>query len=196
LAEYQRQQEASESAAKRSRIATDFNRGIARHITALEIVDPNDLDGGVITVARQTRNDPLGGLHARKSIDEAQYQAGRAFQSDFETAERGPCAIDFTREAVDGGRTPEPITEAQRRAALQLKRVFAALDQDGSALAHDVLIHGLSFRQIASARGFAGRRWEEFFGSSFHIVLHKLSYVYGFATEKTGKQRMQVTPIS
>lgn len=140
---------------------------------------------------RSFRDDPLARLHDRRQIDEAQYQGGRAFQIDFETAERGPRAVDPSKEWVDGGRLPEPITEAQRRAALMLKRVYAKLEQDGSALVHDVLVHGLSYRQISEARGFGGRKWEEFFGASFQMCLHKLSYVYGFATEPTGKHRMR-----
>ncbi len=164
-------------------------------VSVIDIDDPFE-SGAKITAIRSTRNDPLAGLHARQQIDEAQYQGGRAFQKDFETAERGPRAIDPSKDCVDGGMLPEPITEAQRKAALKLKRVYAKLEQDGSALVHDVLINGLSFRQIAGARGFEGRRWEEFFGSSFQICLHKLSYVYGFATEPAGKQRMQVTTNS
>jgi hypothetical protein len=37
----------------------------------------------------------------------------RAFQFDWETAERGARAIDPTKEAVDGGQMPEPITDGQ-----------------------------------------------------------------------------------
>jgi len=175
------------------RRATEFNRGIELHLGVVEVDDPYEA-GGKIAAIRSTRNDPLASLHARKYIDEAQYQAGRAFQGDFETAERGPRAIDPSKEYVDGGVLPEPITEAQRKAALKLKAAFAALGLDGSALVHDVLIHGFSFKQIAEARRFSGRRWEEFFGTSFQLCLHKLSYVYGFAIEPTGKQRMIVRP--
>lgn len=181
MAEYQRQQEASESAAKRSRIATDFNRGIAKHITALEIVDPNDLDGGVITVARQTRNDPLGGLHARKSVDEAQYQAGRAFQHDFETAERGPRAIDPSKEAVDGGRMPEPITDHQRAAVVRLGKADRELGQHGAWLTRNVLIHGMTIEQIGLSRGTIKELELKYLGRRFRECLDCLALVYGFS---------------
>lgn len=150
--------------------------------------------GSKLVVVRSFRDDPLERLHIRRQIDEAQYQGGRAFQQDFETAERGPRAIDPSKEYVDGGRLPEPITEAQRKAALMLKRVYAKLEQDGSALVHSVLVHGQTFRQISEGRGYTGRRWEEFYASFFQICLHKLSHVYGFATEPTGKQRIQPRP--
>lgn len=160
-------------------------------VAPIDVDDPLALEpGDKIRVLRSVRNDPLANLHARKSIDEAQYEGGRSFQRDFETAERGPRAIDPSKEAVDGGTMPEPITEGQRKAALKLKQVYTALGQDGSALVHDVLIHGHTYRQVANARGLAGERWENFFGMSFQMCLHKLSYIYGFATEKTGKQRM------
>jgi len=67
---------------------------------------------------RSIRNDPLGRLHSHRQIDEAQYQSGRAFQNDWEKAERGPQAVDPSREYVDGARTREPVTEAQRKAVL------------------------------------------------------------------------------
>ena len=37
---------------------------------------------------RSIRNDPLARLHTHRQIDEAQYQGGRAFQDDWEKAER------------------------------------------------------------------------------------------------------------
>jgi hypothetical protein len=112
------------------RRTTDLLRNA--QVAAIEVDDPMEL-GGKLMVLRSTRDDPLADLHARRMIDEAQYQGGRSFQEDFETAERGPKAIDFTREAVDGGQMPEPITEAQRKAARQLAVVYRALGQDGSA---------------------------------------------------------------
>lgn len=173
------------------RRSTDLNRGIGQHVAPVEVDDPLE-QGGKLIVMRSTRNDPLAGMHARKTIDEAQYWGGRAFQRDFELAERGPQAIDPGKEYVDGGMVPEPITEAQQKAAKMLGRVYEALDQDGSALIHDVLIHAQSYRQIAAARGFSGERWEKFFGMSVHLHLHTLAWVYGFAKERTGKKRLGV----
>jgi len=188
LAEYQRQQAATEETAKRSRIATEFNKGIARHIGTMTVEDP--FDGSTIEVARQTRNDPLGRLHGHKSIDEAQYQGGRAFQRDFETIEGGAKAIDPSQPYVDCSRRPRGVSAAYSGAWVRLNAAHEALGQDGSALIHDVLVRGWSYRQIAEARGYGGERWEKFFGTSVQLHLHRLSYVYGFATEKTGKQRM------
>lgn len=152
-------------------------------MAATEVDDPLEM-GGKLIVMRNTRNDPLAALHVRKQIDEAQYHGGRAFQHDFETAERGPRAIDPSKEAVDGGQMPEPITEAQRKAAKRLAGVYGKLGADGSALAHDVLIHGKTHRQIAEARGLIGERWEKYFGMRFQECLECLAKFYGFAMEK------------
>lgn len=163
------------------RRTTDLLRNA--QVSPIEIDDPLEA-GGTLIVMRSTRNDPLAGLHARRSIDEAQYQGGRAFQHDFETAERGPRAIDPSKEAVDGGLMPEPITEAQRKAARRLARVYRALGQDGSALAHDVLVYGLTMARVAVRRGLSGERWEKYFGMRFQECLNCLAVVYGFAMEK------------
>ena len=174
------------------RMARDSNRGTKNYLVPKEVDDPYE-PGAKIMVMRSTRNDPLGNLHARASIDEAQYEAGRQFQRDFEAAERGPKAIDFTREAVDGGLMPEPLTEEQRKAGKRLAAVYRDLGADGSALVHDVLIHGRTHFQIAERRGYSGERMEKYFGMRFCECLHTLAKTYGFATEGTGKQRIPAT---
>ena len=101
-------------------------------VAAVEIDDPMALEPGEKIVAlRSIRNDPLARLHSHHQIDEAQYRGGRAFQDDWEKAERGPRAVDPTREYVDGGQAREPITERQRRAVLRLNRIEHELGADG-----------------------------------------------------------------
>lgn len=165
------------------RRATEFNRGIGQHVAPVEVDDPME-HGGKLIVMRSTRDDPLGDLHARHMIDEAQYQAGRAFQNDFETAERGPSAIDPSKEFVDGGLMPEPITEAQRRSAKQLAIIYKELGMNGSSLVHDVLVHNRTRAQVALSRGLSGKRWEEFFGMRFRECLDTMAIIYGFAQKK------------
>lgn len=161
----------------------DLLRGA--QVGAIVVDDPMGLEpGDKIAVLRSTRDDPLARLHDRKQIDEAQYNGGRAFQHDFETAERGPQAIDPSKEYVDGGRLPEPITEQQRKAVMRLNRAERKLGADGSALAHNVLIAGMAVSQIARSRGLVGERWEKYFGMRFRECLETLAKVYGFAMEK------------
>lgn len=162
-------------------------------IDLIEVENPLAVEpGDMIAVVRNLRDDPLGRLQSRRQIDEAQFRGGRAFQDDFEAAERGPCAIDPSKEAVDGGLTPEPITEAQRKAAIRLAGVYRELGQDGSSLVHSVLIHGSTLTGIANSRGFVGKRWEEYFGMRFRECLDTLAKFYGFANEDSPRRRVAV----
>jgi hypothetical protein len=154
------------------------------HMHPIEVDDPYGLDPGTKTTAmRNTRRDPLAALHARKQIDEAQYYGGRAFQLDFETAERGPRAIDPSKEAVDGGRMPEPITEAMRKAVARLNRVHGILGQSGSSIAHDVLIANMSLDQVAERREMKTELERKYLGRRFRECLDDLALIYGFGGE-------------
>jgi hypothetical protein len=141
-------------------------------VAAIEVDDPLALEPGEkIVTLRSVRNDPLARLHSHRQIDEAQYQGGRAFQDDWEKAERGPRAVDPTREYVDGGQAREPITERE-------------LGADGSALVHDVLVIGMTMEQIGQRRGLRGQRWIDYFARRFKECLDRLALIYGFATER------------
>ena len=165
------------------RTAQDLPRNA--EVATVEIDDPLALEPGEkITVLRSIRNDPLARLHSHHQIDEAQYRGGRAFQDDWEKAERGPRAVDPTREYVDGGRAREPITERQRRAVLRLNRIEHELGADGIVLVHEVLVLGLTMEQIGLRRGLRGRRWKDYFSRRFQECLDRLAQTYGFASPK------------
>lgn len=152
-------------------------------VAAVEVDDPLALEPGERIVAlRSIRNDPLGRMHSHRHIDEAQYQGGRAFQNDWEKAERGPRAVDPTREYVDGGQARESITEGQRKAVLRLNRAQRELGADGSALVHEVLILGMTMEQIGQRRGLRTQRWNDYFARRFRECLDRLALMYGFAT--------------
>lgn len=160
------------------RRSTDLLRNAM--VSPIEVDDPLEI-GSKLIVMRSIRNDPLAGLHARQFIDDAQYHGGRRFQADFEAAERGPRAIDPSKEAVDGGLMPEPITEAQQRAARQLAEVYRALGLNGSALTENVLIHGLTIEQVCVARGADSDLEKKYLGRRFRECLDCLAKIYGFA---------------
>ena len=152
-------------------------------VASVEIDDPLALEPGEKIVAiRSVRNDPLARLHSHRQIDEAQYRGGRAFQDDWEKAERGPRAVDPTREYVDGGQAREPITERQRRAVLRLNRVEHELGADGVLLVHEVLVLGLTMEQVGQRRGLRGQRWMDYFSKRLRECLDCLAQTYGFAT--------------
>jgi hypothetical protein len=154
-------------------------------VAEVEVDDPLALEPGEkIVTLRSIRGDPLGRLHSHRQIDEAQYQGGRAFQNDWEKAERGPQAVDPSREYVDGGQFREPITEGQRKAVLRLNRVERELGADGSALVHEILILGMTMEQISQRRGLRGQRWLDYFARRLRECLDRLALIYGFATEK------------
>ncbi len=154
-------------------------------VATIEIDDPLALEPGEkIVTLRSIRNDPLGRLHSHRQIDEAQYQGGRAFQNDWEKAERGPQAVDPTREYVDGVQKREPITEGQRKAVLRLSRVERELGADGAALVHEVLIMGLTMEQVRQRRNLRTQRWSDYFARRFRECLDRLALIYGFATER------------
>lgn len=153
------------------------------HVSAIEVEDPYDAGARIVTL-RNLRDDPLGRLHDRKQIDEAQYLAGREFQADWERAEKGPCAIDPGKEAVDGGTVPDPIDEGKTKALVRINGVLRQLGADGSAVVHDVLVHGMTMERIAERRGFAGKSWVEYFGKRFRECLDSMAVYYGLAMAK------------
>jgi hypothetical protein len=154
-------------------------------VAAIEVDDPLALEPGEkIVTLRSIRNDPLARLHSHHQIDEAQYQGGRAFQGDWERAERGPQAVDPTRQYVDGVQRREAVTEAQRQAVLRLNRIERELGADGSALVHDILVSGMTVDQVGQRRGLHSQRWRDYFSRRFQECLDRLALIYGFATEQ------------
>src|SRR3954468_6154362 len=153
-------------APKAAKIHDRRSRDLLRNaeVASVEVDDPLGLEpGDKIVALRSTRNDPLARLHSHHQIDEAQYRGGRAFQNAWERSERGPRAVDPTREYVDGGQARQPITEGQRKAVLRLNRAERELGADGSALVHDVLVQGLTMEQIGQRRGLCTKRWGDYF---------------------------------
>src|SRR5579863_5175304 len=157
-------------------------------VATIEVDDPLALEpGDRIVTLRSVRNDPLARLHSHRQIDEAQYQGGRAFQDDWEKAERGPRALDPSREYVDGGQFREPITERQRKAVLRLNRVGRELGADGSALVHEILVLGMTMEQVGLRRSLRSQRWIDYFARRFRECLDRLALIYGFATGTPNK---------
>src|ERR1700760_4135564 len=160
-------------------------------VVAVEVGGPMALEpGDKIVALRSVRGDPLGWLHSHHQIDDAQYRGGRAFQHDWERAERGPQAIDPSREYVDGSQTREPITGGQRQAVLRLNRIERELGADGSALVHDVLVQGMTMEQIGVRRDLSSQRWKDYFARRFQECLDRLALIYGFASTPGGGRRV------
>jgi hypothetical protein len=151
-----------------------------RHVSIIEVEDPYER-GEMIVVSRQLRGDPLGRLHAHGQIDQAQYNAGRAFQFDWETAERGARAIDPTKEAVDGGQMPEPITDGQAAARVRLVEIERELGRRIFRVVHAAVIHGMSMEQIAQSESQSLVRLQ---GNLVRTGLNELAIIYGLSNAR------------
>ncbi len=145
-----------------------------------EVDDPYE-PGATIVVLRERREDPLFRLHSHHQVDQAQFMAGRAYQRDWETAERGARAIDPTREAVDGGQLAEPVTEGQRKARIRLVRIQRELGRKAYKLVHAVLINGQHIEHYAQGLGVRGESWMLYYGRAFRDALDTLAVEYNLA---------------
>ena len=84
------------------------------------------------------------------------------------------------------------ITQAQYLAAQEFRKLYAAkaerlakpdseLGADGSSIVCDVLIAGMTTRQIATSRGKIGPDWERYYARRLRECLATLAAIYGFS---------------
>ena len=141
-----------------------------------------DSAGDHIQVVRSLRDDPLAGMKARGQIDEAQYLAGRDWQMYQEHSEIGGVrAIDFTRDAVDGGRFKEPDITRMSVALAELKAGRALLGEYGASIVEDVLMRRRTIVEIANARMMPRQREIDYLGRRFRECLESLAKHWGYA---------------
>jgi hypothetical protein len=135
-------------------------------VTLAEIDDPYEI-GSKILAVRSLRDDVLATLRARDHIAEHQFAAGRAWQRLYEQAEIGGArSLDPRWLRVDGHK-PTTTRDVRRLCAIKyLVCIGRKLGQHGTALLYDVLVAGLTLRDIA-----AGRRLDARSGSRDLIYL-------------------------
>ena len=138
------------------------------------------------TVIVNLREDPIGRMHARRQVDEAQYSAARAYQRLYDCATIGNLSpADPSRIRVDGGRFPDPISAARMAAAKQLRSVEGTLKDwhgfAGLSLTRCVLTGGKSVDRAARDFGASSEREARFWGLLFRKCLDVLARVLGFA---------------
>lgn len=163
------------------RRATDLLRNAL--VAPIEIDDPYEAGAKIMSI-RSLRDDPLARMHSRGQIDEAQYQAGKQYRSDWEKAERGPRAIDPGKEYVDGGLPPEAISEPQKRAVAALARLSRVLGLQTEYVLRRVLCGNLFPGQVALELGGNGPREAEHTAWLFRKGLEVLAREYGFVLER------------
>jgi hypothetical protein len=121
-------------------------------------------------------------MKARRQIDQCDYVAGRHWQAAWENAEIGGVrAIDPSKEAVDGGRLPEVLTDLQRRAVVDLKIARETLGLWGDDLIRDVLGRCMSIQQAAIMRGLNNEANRKYTGQRFRECLSSLAHRFGYS---------------
>ena len=81
----------------------------ADEVAEIDVDDPHATrTGQKIPVLRQMRSDPLARLHARKQIDEAQYNAGRAYQRDWRSRNAASVRSTSRASASTAAHRPNP----------------------------------------------------------------------------------------
>jgi hypothetical protein len=139
------------------------------------------------TVVVNLREDPIGRMHARRQVDEAQYSAARAYQQLYDHATIGTLSpADPSRIRVDGGQRPDPISAARMAAATRLRSVEGTLKDwhgfAGLSLTRSVLTGGNSVDRAARDFGARSEREARFWGLLFRKCLDVLAKALGFAS--------------
>jgi hypothetical protein len=132
----------------------------------------------------QRDRDQLGAMYRRRQIGKASLNAGRLYQTTYETAHglRGRSPGDL-REFVDGGRLPSTgTTDAQMRASDRLVFWDAHLGTDAELIVA-FLIHKCSTREIAdsSTTMMPGKASTTFHGWLIRRILARLAKAMGLA---------------
>lgn len=174
--------EPSKTAAPVDRQATEipYNAKIA----PVMVDDPYALAGDQtkIVAVRSIRTDPLGAMHARHQIDEAQFSAGRYWQWIYERSSVGAIqAVDTSKEPVDGGSFPELITDGQMLALKKLRKAAEALGSRDAKLIEDVLGHGIFLADVARSHGHGTENGIAGWRFIFQRALDVLAVEFNFA---------------
>lgn len=163
------------------RMARDLLRNAK--VAPLEVDDPYEL-GGKILVMRSTRNDPIADMHARGQIDDCEYATARHWERAYEDSEIGGVpAVDPSKEAVDGGRVREVLTDRQIRAVKELELAREKLGHTGNWLVIQVLgtkktLEMVAFEWKQARPGDAAYRYVR---NRFHESLETLSVLFGYS---------------
>lgn len=139
-----------------------------------------------VMAIRNLRDDPLAAMRAADQVDEVQYHAGCRWQRAYLSCEIGAVkAIDFTKEAVDGGRLAEPTSDVQQRALKDIVRAREDLGAWGDSLVRDILGFGMTIAKAADARGLISEYDRKYLGRRFRECLDTLAVTFGCATRKS-----------
>lgn len=172
---------ARKSQAQRVHDRTGADLPINSRVAVAIVDDPYSDRGEKITVMRSVRHDPLADMLARKVIDQALYHAGRKWQELAERSTIGAVkAMDPGKEAVDGGRMPEPLTDSQIKAFRQLNEAHRRLGEWGCALMRDLLENQMAIGKMAEKYNLTTARQVNFLSLRIRECLEDLGKLWGF----------------
>lgn len=152
-------------------------------MVAPDVVDDPYERGVKLRLIRSVRDDPLAGMLSRGWIPQHEYAAGRKWQAMHEASTIGCIsAIDPTKEAVDGGRIPDVLTDHQAKAMKALRAAREALGLRDSVYVADILGERLTLAQCAARHGLVGERGINYIGRRFRDALDTLAELWGYRT--------------
>jgi len=173
---------ARKSQAERVHDRTGADLTINSRVAIAIVDDPYSAAGEKIRVVRSIRHDPLADMLQRRLIDDALYLAGRKWQELAERCTIGAIrAIDPGKEAVDGGKLPEALTDSQIKAFRELNSAHKRLGEWGSALMRDLLENNMAMNKMAEKYGLITARQANFLSLRIRECLEDLAKLWAFA---------------
>lgn len=158
-------------------------------VVPVEVEDPYE-PGAKILAIRSTRDDPIADMLARGHIDQCEFETARHWQRLYEGAEIGGArGIDPSKEAVDGGRMADVLTDRQVKATKELKRARDELGAAGNWLIVSVLGTKKTLELVAWEwrRAPPGSATYRYITRRFHECLQALSELFGYALPPRGR---------
>jgi hypothetical protein len=140
-----------------------------------------------VSAVARLKEDPLGRMHARHQLGEAQYLSGREYQLLHDSTQVGLVrSVDLSKTKVSGGRHFDPLTDRRRNASRKLRFADEAIHDrhgtEGLALVRDVLCERRTVEQSARLRGTDSERDSRWFGILLRKCLAVLAVEFGFAS--------------
>lgn len=136
------------------------------------------------TATINAKESAVSAMYARKLLDEAQALSATRFRMLWETlGGKGAGAMDYSKEPVDGGKTPEPIDLRQMQAGIELKRCREKLGERGYKLVSQVCGEGYQISELVD-----GKRQQLSLMDALRGFLDDLSGMWRYSNHAQEKQ--------
>lgn len=137
-----------------------------------------------ITVARNRRESGISELAAKGALNASQVAAADKFRLLFEAmGGAGARAIDPAKEAVDGGKIPDPISARAFQAGVELKRAAQHLQTSHGLYGYKLVCYvageGRTIREMTETR-----RQRDTMTDGLRMCLDALAVLWGFAAQQ------------